>query len=50
MYGDITARGKVTVYPGAQLIGDVTASRLEVKSGALLKGFFRIQPLKTSDT
>jgi hypothetical protein len=48
LYGNITARGKVTVYPGAQLIGDVTAPRLEVKSGALLKGFYRIESLKKS--
>ncbi len=45
MYGDIVARGKVTVYPGARMVGDVSASRLEVKEGALLKGYYRIEPI-----
>ncbi len=44
MYGDIVARGKVTVYPGGRLVGDVNASRLEVRAGALLKGYYRIEP------
>ena len=42
IYGNVTARGKVSVAPGAHLYGDVTAARLEVKEGAHLKGFFRI--------
>ena len=42
VYGNITARGKVSVDSGARVVGDITAPSLEVGSGAELKGFFRI--------
>lgn len=42
MHGSVTANGKVTIAPGAQLIGDVKAKRLEVNTPARLKGFFQI--------
>ena len=42
LHGSVTAYGKVTVGPGAQLIGDVKAKKLEVNNPARLKGFFQI--------
>jgi hypothetical protein len=44
VYGNVTARGKVSVDAGARIVGDVTAQSLEVQPGAHLKGFFRIEP------
>ena len=42
--GDVVADEKVTIASGARLEGDITANRLEVSSGARLKGFLRIGP------
>jgi hypothetical protein len=44
MHGSVNVKGKVTVEPGGKLEGDVIAPRLEVKPGAKLKGFCRIEP------
>ena len=44
VYGNVTARGKVTLAAGARIVGDVTAHRLEIKDGAKLNGFVRIEP------
>jgi len=44
LYGNVTAGGKVAFEAGAQHIGDITATRLDVASGAKLKGFCRIEP------
>ena len=42
MHGSVIANGKVSVAPGARLIGDVKAKKLEVNNPAHLKGFFQI--------
>lgn len=44
VYGNVIARGKVRVDADANLLGDVTALRLEVYPGAHLRGFYRIGP------
>ena len=49
VYGNVIAEEKVTVETQANLLGDVTARRLEVQPGAHLKGFYRIGPAP-SDT
>jgi len=46
--GDVSAQGKVIVEAGAQLVGNVDASSLEVEAGATLKGFYRIVPKEDS--
>ena len=45
LHGNVTVIGKITVEPGGRLEGNVNAPRLEVKAGAKLKGFCRIQPV-----
>lgn len=40
--GDITARNVVRISKTGSLRGDIEASKLEVESGAVLNGFFRI--------
>ena len=42
MHGSVTAKGKVSIAPGAHFIGDVKAKKLEVNNPAHLKGFFQI--------
>lgn len=42
--GNVRAQDKVTIETGGRLVGDVAARRLEVKPGATLKGFYRIDP------
>ena len=44
VYGDITAKGKVSVDSEARMVGDVTARSITVKPGARMKGFYRIEP------
>ncbi len=44
VYGSVTAQEKVTIGAEANLLGDVTAARLEVRPGAHLRGFYRIGP------
>ena len=48
--GNVSAQGKVTIEPAAQVVGDVDAHGLEVKPGATLKGFYRIGPSNNSQT
>ena len=42
--GNVTAADKVTLAAGASFTGDIIAHRLEVRDGALIKGFCRIDP------
>ena len=49
LHGNVSVKGKVTIEPGGRLVGDVTAPRLEVKPGAKLKGFCRIEPNAPSE-
>ena len=42
--GNVTAADKVTLTAGASFAGDIIAHRLEVRDGALIKGFCRIDP------
>ena len=42
--GNVTAAGKVTITADASFAGDIIAHRLEVRDGALIKGFCRIDP------
>ena len=42
--GSVTVADKVTLTAGASLTGDIIAHRLEVRDGALIKGFCRIDP------
>ncbi|MBN2212169.1 MAG: polymer-forming cytoskeletal protein [Sedimentisphaerales bacterium] len=46
VYGSVIAREKVTIDAEANLLGDVTAARLEVRPGAHLRGFYRIGSAK----
>ena len=42
LHGNVSAAGKVSIDENAQLIGNVSAQKLEVKSGAVLRGYFTI--------
>ncbi|MBN1763839.1 MAG: polymer-forming cytoskeletal protein [Sedimentisphaerales bacterium] len=44
LQGDVTAANKITIGTGARLEGNITATRLEVNSGAKINGFCRIEP------
>ena len=44
LLGNVTADEKVTLNAQGQIVGDITAARLEVDCGARLKGFCRIEP------
>ena len=48
LHGNVIAQGKVTVEPGGFLEGNVTTPSLQVKPGAKLKGFCRIEPASYS--
>ena len=42
LHGNVTANGKVSIDENGLLIGNVSASKLEVKSGAQICGYFTI--------
>jgi hypothetical protein len=44
----VSSRGTVLVGPEADLIGDVSAPSLAVGAGAVLNGFYRIDPNETA--
>jgi len=51
LHGNVFARGKVSLARSGRLFGNITASRLEVACGAVVKGFCRIEPnpMETSE-
>ena len=44
LHGNVVASDKITLTSGARLEGDITARQLEVREGAGLRGFCRIDP------
>jgi DNA-directed RNA polymerase subunit RPC12/RpoP len=42
LYGNVSVNDKVSIDSNAHLIGNVSAKKLEVKSGAVLHGYFTI--------
>ena len=43
-HGNVRIVDKVAIKGGARFVGDISARRLVVFSGARLKGFYRIEP------
>ena len=48
LQGQVTARGKVSIGKKGWLKGDIVAPSLQIKSGAVVDGFLRIDPSNPS--
>ncbi|MBI3178610.1 MAG: polymer-forming cytoskeletal protein [Deltaproteobacteria bacterium] len=43
MVGNLQARDKISVHPGARVVGDLAAPRIEIQDGAYYKGHIEME-------